>query len=593
VESAYFYKQDTMTTSRHNFDVFSHVKAHVPILEVVQEYVSIKRSGSYWKGYSPFRTEQIPSFTVSPDKGIYYCFSTNIGGDVIHFLAHMENCSQYEAAQHLMEKFHLAPEHTEQDTGYDAKKRYHLACSVFATWCHNRLQKSQEALAYLYNRGFDSTTLEQFQIGYCPARKRMMREFLPFARKHGVSEQDVYDAHIIKSGHYGAYTPFEERIIFPIADHFGHVCGFGGRTWLSEDTRAKYYNSQEHAYFHKRSLLYNLKLAKSYIPRDKHVYLVEGYTDCLAMATAGYYNSVATLGTACTKEHLELISRYANTVYVLYDGDTAGQQALLRLTQLCWSVDIQLYVVPLHAGEDPATLLADNTLSQRLTQAGDIFQYYITYMGSEFLQKPLQQRVSATRDVFKTIAHISDPLKRDLLLQQAAQTFDIPLETLYKEMSPSMTSKAQREKQTKRPQFLLEKCIVYSTLFYEVPENHDIPLIEHFLPEPACTLFRKTVDYKKSNDAFNFSTFFDTLEREEQRVISKITAECEAHTQGIAPRTLLQQFYKKKWKELVNRVKSHAQTGQSDAYEQALRDLYALKYHMVRRGHVWQPNNET
>jgi len=568
----------------HNTDIFNHIKQQVSILDVVQEYVSLKQSGSYWKGYSPFRSERIPSFTVSPEKGIFYCFSTNIGGDVIHFISQMENCSQYEAAQHLMDRYQLHPPDDLEQTQHDDKKTYHLACSVFATWCHKQLLSSHQAHTYVSQRGFHDDVITRFQVGYCPARSTLMKRFLPFAKQQGISQDDLINAQILKQGTYGIYSPFEERIMFPIANHLGHICGFGGRTWKANDQRAKYYNSQDHPYFHKGKLVYNLDQAKHHI-HNGYMYLVEGYTDCLAMAAAGYYNTVATLGTACGKDHLTLIARYARNVCILYDGDTAGQNALLRLTKLCWDVDLELSVIPLHEGEDPAILMMQNQLDDKLQSSYDIFQYYIARMGSSFLQKPLQERIQSARDVFQTIAKLQDPLKKDLLLQQAAQTFDIPFERLYKDIMSSSPQQRTHHDRTRKPSYLTEKCIIYAAMMHDLElSDEDISMIQYYLPQAVQNIFRTIIAYKKEHNTFNFNDFFAILHNEEQRIISKITAECESYTHTIEPDNLLQQFYKKKWKEVVNRVKSHAHDQQQPEYTQAIEDLYALKHHIVRRG---------
>ena len=573
-------------------DIFNYVKSHVTILDVVQEYVHLKRAGSYWKGYSPFRSETAPSFTVSPEKGIYYCFSTNIGGDVIHFISQIENCSQYEAAQHLIDRYHLQPpDELTKTTEHDDKKQYHLACSLFATWCHNYLMQSQAAYRYLDNRGFTQQIITDFQIGYCPSQSILKNRFLPFAKKHGITHDDLRNANIIKQGHYGDYSPFEDRIIFPISNHLGHICGFGGRVFKANDQRAKYYNSQDHPYFRKGQLLYGLDKAKQHIQQHEHVYLVEGYTDCLAMVAAGYPNTVATLGTACSKEHLQLLARYAHKLYVLYDGDTAGQNALLRLTKFCWDVDLDLSVIPLAHDEDPATLLAEKQLASKLHQAYDIFQYYIACMGSSFLQKPLQERIHSVRNVFQTIVKIKDPLKKDLLLQQAAQTFDIPFETLYKEVS-GQTKPTKQPIHKQQGKFLLEKCVIYVTLFNQDSfSDDDILMLKKFLPSPVNEIFSKIIAYHKQVASFVFDDFFATLNNEEQRIVSKIVMECEKYAHKTPPQTILQQFYKKKWKDLVSHVKAHAHTQDSTEYQQALNDFYALKNHIVRRGLVWQPKS--
>ena len=165
-------------------------------------------------------------------------------------------------------------------------------------------------------------------------------------------------AGILSESKNALYSPFEDRIMFPITDNLGRFCGFGGRTFMPQDERPKYYNSKENNFFTKGSLIFGLNVAKRDIQHKEIVFVVEGYMDCIAMAQHGYTNTVATLGTACTLEHLKQLSRYASYVYVLYDGDAAGQSAILRLTELCWNVNMDLKVIRLPRQEDPASFLA-------------------------------------------------------------------------------------------------------------------------------------------------------------------------------------------------------------------------------------------
>jgi len=576
----------THNRSVGSYNIFSFVKSQIPILEVVQEYVNLKRSGSYWKGYSPFRAERTPSFTVSPEKGIYYCFSTNTGGDVINFIAEMENCSQYEAAQHLIERYHLQPPEEVSATPHDTKKQYHVACSLFATWCHKQLFNNDTAWNYLTQRDIPKTAIERFQLGVCPKRSALYRSLIPHAQKHGISRDQLIETGILRQGSYGLYSPFEQRIIFPISDHIGHICGFGGRIFHTEDHRPKYYNSPEHTYFHKGNILYHLDQAKSAMQQHGYAYLVEGYTDCVAMVGAGYNNTVATLGTACTRHHLELLARYAHRVCILFDGDSAGYNALLKLTHQCWDIDLEVSVIPLHPGEDPASLAIDGKIHDKVNETYDIFQFYIFHMGASFLQKPLQQRIFSVRNVIKTVGGVQDTLKRHLLMQQAAQTFDIPLSHIQKEVSkPSY--RLQERHDARPPRAFLEKCLIYAALYETPPLSEDeLPLLYYLLPDALSQLFEALMNYRYTCQTFRFDAFFAILDNRQQKIVSKIIAECEQHLHTISWKSLLPKFYQKKWKEAIKRVKSCAQNGDgdNDAYHQALRDVYALKYYIVRRG---------
>ena len=254
--------------------------------------------------------------------------------------------------------------------------------------------------------------------------------------KQNVLVDDLLENHILARGKNILFSPFEERIIFPITDHLGRYCGFGGRIFKPNDSRPKYYNSHENDHFAKGHLLFGLDKAKKEIQKSGSAFLVEGYTDCIAMAEHGFANTVATLGTACTVDHLNALSRYAQQIYVLYDGDNAGQQAILRIGQLCWQASIDLKVICLPPAEDPASFLGKNLALEPLIQnAKDIFAFFIETIGTDFARKPLSEKLELTRRILEMIQKLDDPLKQDILLKNACTQLTIPFDSLKKELA--------------------------------------------------------------------------------------------------------------------------------------------------------------
>ena len=311
-------------------NLFSYIKSQLSILDVISHYAKLKKAGSYWKGPCPFHHEKTGSFTVSPHKEIFYCFGCHVGGDVISFIAKVEQCTQLEAAQHLLEQHQLKlPENLSSElskTSPDEKKRYFFICQTVANWCHENLKKNISVQSYLKKRNFDKKVIVDFTLGYFPGGLASIQSFINHMHKKNILLQELFDANIIIKGQKINYSPYENRIIFPIKDHLGRFCGFGGRVFKENDERAKYYNSRENSFFNKGSLLFGFNKAKKYIQKEEKAFLVEGYTDCIAMVQHGYTNTVATLGTSCTKEHLKSIARHANYVYVL--STAAGGQHL-------------------------------------------------------------------------------------------------------------------------------------------------------------------------------------------------------------------------------------------------------------------------
>ncbi len=438
-------------------NLFDYIKERVAMVDVAREYVSLKKAGIYYKGCCPFHQEKDASFTVSPHKGIFYCFGCHATGDAISFIAQIEGCNQFDAAKLLIEKYQLdipaelLNEKHKTNVSFDEKNRYFNLCSLVVKWCQEELKKSSFAQQYLTTRNLESKIIDLFEIGYFPSGTYQIKAFIRFMHNNGFLLQDLIDAYIIIEGKGALYSPYEERIIFPISDHLGRHCGFGGRIFKENDERAKYYNSHENNFFNKGSLLFGLQQAKKAIQSTNTVFLVEGYTDCLMMAQNGYPQTVATLGTACTHNHLQKLTHYTETIYVLFDGDNAGFQAMLRLTQLCWDVNIDIRVICLPKNEDPASFLGGGKdLSVHINQSLDIFTFFIQYSTSQFKNQTLKKKIVIIREILNIISTIDDKLKQTLLLQDAALKLNLPLEILknecnnfYTELSPKQAPKIQ------------------------------------------------------------------------------------------------------------------------------------------------------
>lgn len=578
-------------------NLFSYIKQHISILDVVNEYVTLKRAGGYHKGTCPFHHEKTASFTVSPDKQIFYCFGCHVSGDVISFIAKMENCSQKDAAQLLTEKYSLelpqniSFEHTEKHT--EQKNHYFAVCKAVALWCHEQLLKDPSAQSYFQRRGFTPDNFSYFILGYFPSGNAAISDLLYAMKQQSILAQDLIDAHILASGRTTLYSPFEERLIFPIKDALGRFCGFGGRTFKDHDTRPKYYNSRENEYFIKGSLLFNLDKAKKSIQETGKIFLVEGYTDCMAMTQQGYFNTVATLGTACTIEHLKQLARYAEHIFVVYDGDAAGKTAVLRLTELCWQVNLELKVVMLPQGDDPASFLSNKgDLRALIAGAEDIFSYFLNTLGNNFLGKTLSQKLQTTRSFLTVIATIGDPLKTDILLQKAAKSFDIPFESLKKELEfiQEKTAPAEQQEPTlvkneAESVSLLEKrifCAIMNNMQLFVGESR-LQLIR-YLPSPLRDILAQLKETREKTETVTFAYFFDTLNERDKQYVSKLLLEENEIIDPVAFDKLLEQLQKKQWKSIVHTIKTQLaqakQEGNTEKVALILQDFMELQQYL-------------
>lgn len=549
-------------------NIFSYIKKHLSIFDVVNEYATLKKAGTYYKAHCPFHHEKTASFTVSPDKDIFYCFGCHVGGDVVSFMAKIENCSQLDAAKFLAERHRINLPHDltlqYSEKHIEKKQQYHNICKIVAQWCHEQLLKNPSVLKYFKQRNLNQQSITYFDLGYFPGGLLAIKQLIQYMKTHNVLPHDLIEAHILAEGKASLYSPYEKRIIFPIKDSIGRCCGFGGRIFEPDDQRPKYYNSRENEYFTKGSLLFGLDQAKKSIQQNDLVFLVEGYTDCIAMVQHGYSNTLATLGTACTLSHLKQLARYASLLYIVYDSDTAGHQALMRFTDLCWQVNLELKVITLPAGEDPASfLLHGHDLQPLITQAKDIFLFFINAMGTNFVIKPLNQKVHITRTLLQTIQSIDDPLKRNILLQKAAKTFEIPFESLQEELK-SIKSLASRQISNQSIDLInddnsiskLEKKIFCAIMNNAQLFNggNEQQLID-YLPSPLRDILQQLRQAKEEHTSLSFSQFFDSLEHKEKQYISKLLLEQSEKVDKSTFEQLLVQLQKKQWKLIVHEIK--------------------------------------
>jgi DNA primase len=340
------------------------------IVDVISDFVTLKKSGANYKGLSPFTNEKTPSFMVSPSKGIFKDFSSGKGGNVVGFLMEHEKLSYPEALRYLARKYNIPVEEKEptpEEIQQKNERESLMAVTSFAQKYFSRQLESEEGraigLSYLRKRGFRDDVIRKFQLGYSPEdRTAFTREAgrsgykKDYLVKTGLSiERDAY-----------LFDRFAGRIIFPIHALSGSVIGFGGRILRSDKNLAKYQNSPESDIYHKSRVLYGLFQAKKSIVSGERCYLVEGYTDVIALQQAGIENVVASSGTALTTEQIRLIKRFTPNITILYDGDEAGIRASFRGIDMILEEGMNVKVVMLPEGEDPDSYASSHSSSEFL-----------------------------------------------------------------------------------------------------------------------------------------------------------------------------------------------------------------------------------
>lgn len=326
------------------------------IVDVVSAYTTLRQRGSTYTGLCPFHQEKTPSFSVSADKGVYYCFGCGEGGGVLTFIQRMENLSFVEAVESLADRFHVALEYEEggrSDSGGRTKEKRLFAVLEKAAIFYERYLweagAGTSARTYLEGRGLDDAAVREFRVGLAPAEWRGLHRR---AVKEGFTEAELEAAGLLVLQPGKAYDRFRGRLMFPLVDHRGRVVGFGGRTLADE--MPKYVNSPEGALYQKSRLLYGLHQGRKAIAEADEILVVEGYTDVIALAQAGVRNVVASMGTSLTEGQVQLMKRFTGNVTFMYDGDRAGVDAIIRSGDLVRRHDLHPRVVDLPEGRDPA-----------------------------------------------------------------------------------------------------------------------------------------------------------------------------------------------------------------------------------------------
>lgn len=414
------------------------------IEEVIGEYVQLKKSGSNYKGLSPFTEERTPSFMVSPAKQIFKCFSTGKGGTAVSFLMELEQFSYPEALRWLAERYNiqlpeekpLTPEEQQQLSERESLQIINTyAKDFFADTIKNTAEGKSIGYSYFKERGFREDTIEKFQLGYCP---RNEKSFTETAIEKGYKQQYLEQLGLTKTSNDRRFDFFSGRVMFPIHSVSGKVLGFGGRTLQTDKKTAKYFNSPESILYDKSKVLYGIYYAKSEVIKQDNCFLVEGYTDVISMAQAGVENVVSSSGTSLTKGQIKLIQRYTQNITVLYDSDAAGIKASFRGIDLLLEEGMSVKVCLFPEGEDPdsfAKSVSTEELKKYLNENQKDFVGFKTDVLLKGTENDPIQRAGLIKEIVGSIALIPDAITRSVYIKQTASQFDLTEETLLNELN--------------------------------------------------------------------------------------------------------------------------------------------------------------
>ncbi len=413
------------------------------IVEVVQEFVSLKRRGVNYLGNCPFHNEKTPSFTVSPSKQIYKCFGCGKGGGPVNFIMEHEHLSYIESLKYLAKKFHIEIVEDEETPEMAAQRNQRESLMIVSSWAAeyfaNYLMNENEGrnvgLSYFRERGFRDDTIKKFQLGYCPDQKDL---FTRMAQKQGYKMEFLEATGLSIKRDDWVRDRFAGRVIFPFHNLAGRVIAFGGRVMKTDPNTAKYLNSPESEIYHKSKVVYGIYHAKSAIAKFDKCYLVEGYTDVLSMHQSGIENVVASSGTSLTTDQIRLIKRFTPNITIIYDGDQAGIKASLRGIDMVLSEGINVKVVPLPAGEDPdsfaRSMNASSLLEYIAANETDFIRFKTRLLLSETQNDPIA-RAKLITDIVKSISVIPDNITRSVYIRECSKMLEVDENILYGEVS--------------------------------------------------------------------------------------------------------------------------------------------------------------
>lgn len=475
------------------------------IVDVISQYVSLKRSGRNFFGLCPFHKEKSPSFSVSPDRQYFHCFGCNKGGDVFTFVSEIERLSFKETIELLAERAGIdlpVAENSEFNKNQYLKDRMYKINSATAIFYHERLYKPLAKIAqeYVKKRKLDNNTIKAFKIGYSGEYNELYKHL----RASGFKDDEILQTGLVNKTDKGEFIDrFRKRLMFPIMDVSGKVIAFGGRKLEKNEKLAKYINSNENLVYSKKKHLFALNLAKQ--SNSKKLILVEGYMDAVSLYQRGITNVIASLGTALTEEQGRLIRKYSEQVIISYDSDSAGQDAILRALGILNKQGCDARVLQMEGAKDPDeyvvkygsgrfNLLVENAIS--------LTEFKIKMLKQKYDLNNSGDKIRFLKELTKILAEVENKIEREIYVDKISQMYNISKEAIYAEINKNLyksskedvlsktISKKKKENIVSEATLKREKMILF-LLINHFEESYE-PIVTNITPEDfKSDLYRK------------------------------------------------------------------------------------------------------
>lgn len=486
--------------------IIDQVLSQTDIVQIVSEFVPLKKAGANFKGCCPFHNEKTPSFVVSPQKQIYHCFGCGVGGNVIGFLMAQDHMEFPVAVEWLADRLNIKiPKQNAQADRNESQNEKLLRINSYAQWFfENELKTSKSTLAYIGKRGISEETRKKFLLGFAPDNFESLTNFL---RSKKIPTEFALSLGLIrKRDQANSYYDFyRNRLVFPIRNQKGQFIGFGGRT-LAADEPAKYINSPESPLYNKSRELYGLFEARKQISQKDRVLIVEGYIDVLACHQLELDYAVAPLGTSLTEDQIKILKRYSENFYLMFDGDSAGKKAAIRATELCFAAKLHPKIIILPQNEDPGSFLEHRSSAKSLNQHVESSPFAMEWIFSEVIQQANsspQNRSNLLNYLKKWLNMLPNAIERYEYLKKAANFFEIPLAKIDNNLE--ITNGSDSLTDSVSEQLDLEESLVYE--LFQSPQKFShidlAALSEQFVNPKIGELTRFAINYLKNHETLN------------------------------------------------------------------------------------------
>lgn len=502
---------------RYSDELIDEIKNKNDIVDIISQYVVLKRSGRNFFGLCPFHKEKSPSFSVSPDKQIFHCFGCGVGGNVFHFVSKIENISFKESLETLADKAGIELPMLENDVDSKLlalKSKVYEINKCAAEFYHENLYKPTAKLAqeYVKKRKLDNNTLKSFLIGY----SGNFNELYMLLKQKGYTEEEILASSLVNKTPDGKYIDrFRKRLMFPIQDVRGRVIAFGGR--VLDDSKPKYINSPENIVYSKGRHLYGLNVAKKY--ENKKIIIVEGYMDAVSLHQRGIHNAVASLGTAMTEAQGRLLRKSSEQIVIGYDSDGAGQAATQRGLEILQSLGCDVRVLQIDGAKDPDEFVVKygpERFGKQVEKAISLVEYKVKVLSKNLNLEIANDKIKFLKEIAKVLSRIENDIEKEVYIDKIAKEYVISKEAIYAEINKleNMNNKGSKILERAKPKLEIKE----NNIIDEQTDKREKLVIYLLInyPEKSYNIIKKNIgiaDFKSEQNQNIVKKLYEELEK--------------------------------------------------------------------------------